>query len=277
MKKFVCDGEYFDIKSTLECGQVFRFKQYKKGYLVFSGAECCYAYADSGKTCLESENIDYFINYFDLDCDYSKFVTAAFKQENEILTNAANAGKGIRILNQNIEETLFSFIISQNNHIPRIKGIIERICESLGEVRYFGTEKYYSFPSVKALSSKDKLFYSSLGLGYRDEYIVKTANALLSGFSLENLKNLSTVELKKSLLTLKGVGPKVADCVTLFGFHRFDSFPVDTWLYKVYVENFNGKLKDRKSITDYFVNRFGDNSGVFQQYLFYYKRSLEEK
>lgn len=277
MKKFVFDGEYFDIKSTLECGQVFRFKPYKNGYLVFSGSECCYAYGCCGKTCLESENLDYFINYFDLNCDYSKYFDAAVNQKTEILSTAAGLGKGIRILNQDVEETLFSFIISQNNHIPRIKSIIERICENLGEVHGFDGITYHAFPKATVLANKNKEFYSTLGLGYRDEYIVKTANALLNGFSLENLQNLSTAELKKSLLTLKGVGPKVADCVTLFGFHRFDSFPVDTWLYKVYVENFNGELKDRKSVADYFLNRFKDNSGIFQQYLFYYKRSLEEK
>ena len=277
MQKKVYESKYFDIKSTLECGQVFRFKQYNKGYLVFSGNHCCYAYTDGSSTYLESENIDYFNNYFDLDNDYERFVLSAEKEGVDILTTSANLGKGIRILNQDIEETLFSFIISQNNHIPRIKAIIERLCENLGQERLAFGQKYYTFPSAEIIASKDKSFYTSIGLGYRDAYMVEVASKIVNGFSLESLRQLSTVDLKKNLLKLKGVGPKVADCVTLFGFHRFDSFPVDTWIDKVYRENFKGTITDRKLITEYFLNRFGDRSGIYQQYLFYYKRTLEEK
>ena len=100
------------------------------------------------------------------------------------------------------------------------------------------------------------------------------ANALLDGFDINFAKSLSTPELKRELVKLKGVGPKVADCVALFGFGRADSFPVDTWIEKIYREDFNGKLSDRRAITEFFTDAFGENSGYFQQYMFHYKRNV---
>lgn len=275
MEKIIYPSEFFDIKATLECGQLFRFRPHGRGYLVFSKDKCCYAYAEGENTVIECDDAEYFYNYFDLNKDYAEYVSAADAEDTAILSKAAHLGKGVRILNQDKEEALFSFIISQNNHIPRIKGIIERLSDALGEKKIFGETEYFAFPTAARLAEKDKDFYAALGLGYRDEYIVNVSNALTHGYSLEAVAALPTAELKKSLLSLKGVGPKVADCVSLFGFHRFDSFPVDTWIDKVYRENFGGEETDRKKITAYFVNRFGDKSGIFQQYLFYYKRSLE--
>lgn len=276
MDKIVYPNEYFDIEATLECGQLFRFRPYEKGYLVFSGDKCCYAYADGENIVVETDDGDYFYNYFDLGKDYGEYVRSAEKENTEILTTAARLGKGVRILRQDKEEALFSFIISQNNHIPRIKGIIERLSSALGEKKEFNGVAYGAFPRAAAFAGRDKAFYAEKGLGYRDEYMVGVSRAIVDGYSLSDAEKLSTAELKTNLLTLKGVGPKVADCVSLFGFHRFDSFPVDTWIDRVYRENFGGTESDRNKITAYFVNRFGENSGIFQQYLFYYKRSLEK-
>lgn len=158
----------------------------------------------------------------------------------------------------------FSFIISANNNIKRIQLIIGRICEALGEKTPFG----YAFPSVKKLaevSSPD--FYFRLGAGYRAPYIYETANALKEGFELDRLKELDSVKARKALLDLKGVGAKVADCIMLFGLNRFDVFPVDTWVKKVYHRYFETGLKDSE-ISTFFVDTFGDLSGFAQQYLF---------
>ncbi len=279
MEKIIVDKEYFNIEDTLTCGQLFRFYPFKDGYFIISSDKACYAYQNDDKTIIEcnDRDKDYFYNFFDLDSDYKKIVTSAKKENVEILTLASEKGKGIRILKQNSEEMLFSFIISQNNHIPRIKSIINNLCKELGEKREFYGETYYAFPSYKSLASKEKSFYSHLGLGYRDEYIVSVAKELEKGFSLTEIAKQDTENLKKSLIKLKGVGPKVADCVTLFGFNRFDSFPVDTWIEKLYRENFNGVEKDRNKISKYFVDRFKNNSGIYQQYLFHYKRNLENK
>ena len=277
MERIVCDSEYFNIKDTLECGQIFRFSPYRRGYLVFSCDKACYAYEDDGRVVIETEDKAYFENFFDLKADYSKIVSSALKSEYEVVKTASKAGKGIRILRQNAEETLYSFIISQNNNIPRIKNTIEKTCRLIGERRSFLGEEYYTFPKTSDFLKKDESFYKELGYGYRAGYMTAVAKALSSGFDLENLASLDTAKLKSELIALKGVGPKVADCVTLFGYHRTDSFPVDTWIEKLYREDFCGKEKDRKKITEFFLKTFGENSGYIQQYIFYYKRSLENK
>lgn len=277
--KIVADGEYFSAEDTLCCGQVFRFVPHEKGYFITSADKRAYVY-DEGKTavveCLASDE-EYFHNYFDLARDYKKIVSAAENSGCPVLAQSARLGKGIRILCQDEEEALFSFIVSQNNNIPRIKGIIERLCTALGDKKVFYGAEYYSFPTAEKMSATPLDFYKGIGLGYRAEYIKGLADEIAAGRSVRSLKNLSTEELRKELTHIKGVGPKVADCAVLFGFHRSDSFPADTWIEKVYREDFNGTLTDRKKISDYFVTRFGENSGYFQQYLFYYKRTLEKK
>lgn len=277
--KITVKKDYFNIYDTLECGQVFRFKPYNNGFLVFSLDKCAYCYEQDEKTvieCCESDK-DYFCNYFDLERDYAEIVKSATQTGVEVLTKSANLGKGIRILNQDKTETLFSFIVSQNNNIPRIKGIIERLCKNLGNKKTFLDFEYYTFPSVSVLAQADVDFYKGVGLGYRAPYIKSVAERIENGFSIDKLNDLNTLALKKQLISLHGVGPKVADCVTFFGFHRGDSFPVDTWIEKVYKQDFKGKINNRDKIAEYFVDKFGTNAGYFQQYLFYYKRTLEEK
>ena len=161
--------------------------------------------------------------------------------------------------------------------IPRIKAIIERTASALGEKKSFLGEEYFTFPTAKVLAAKDETFYKELGYGYRARYIVEVANAIVSGkIDLDKISGLSTETLKKSLMTLMGVGAKVADCIALFGYHRVDSFPVDTWIEKLYKEDFKGDLTDRNKITEWFLNEFKEYSGYVQQYVFYYKRSLEK-
>lgn len=273
------DGEFFNVKDTLECGQVFRFKKSRKGYKVYSQDRCAYVYNEEGETILitTEEDKEYFENYFDLKRDYSQIVNDAISQGYEILTKSAIIGKGVRILKQDKLETLFSFLISQNNNIPRIKNIIEKLCIGLGEVKYFEGEEYYSFPTPQKMAQAPLEFFKSIGLGYRAEYIKRLAEQICDGLDVNDFDLLSTIQLKKELVNLYGVGPKVADCVSLFGFNRTDSFPVDTWIAKVYEQDFDGKLKDRKKIAEWFTQKFGNSSGYFQQYLFYYKRTLSKE
>ena len=203
--------------------------------MVLSQDKACKLSERDGKTIIECEDEEYFKNFLDLDGDYSGVYNRATASEFDIVKSSAKVAKGVRILRQAPEETLFSFIVSQNNMIPRIKSIIERTCVALGEKKTFMGEEYYSFPKAERLAEKDTDFYKQLGYGYRANYISEVSKAIANGkFDPLSVGKLSTVELKKTLLTLKGVGPKVADCVTLFGYHRTDSFPVDTWIEKIY-------------------------------------------
>lgn len=278
METIKVSGEYFSVIDTLSCGQFFRFKNYQKGYLVFAEDKCAYCYneGDFAYIICEDKDKNFFTDYFDLSRDYSVIVDAAIKEKVDILSKAAEVGKGIRILNQNSIEALISFIISQNNNIPRIKGIIERLCSSLGERKSFLGQEYYSFPSVEKIASQDITFFQSIGLGYRAGYVKGIAERLICDLDLSKLNELETEQLKKELVKLYGVGEKVANCVLLFGFHRSDSFPVDTWIEKVYAQDFGGKIKNRIKITEWFLSRFKENSGYFQQYLFHYKRIKEK-
>lgn len=263
-------AQYFNPTQTLECGQIFRFSPYKEGYIVNSADKICYLRTDGVKTYIESEDPDYFYGYFDLGRDYSKIVSHAKSLNIPALSRYAEAGKGVRLLNQNREEMLYSFIVSQNNNIPRIKSIISRICAGLCQKQDSPFGEYYPFPASLRLSAAGKDFFKNAGAGYRDIYLAETsARVVREGFDLENL---STPELKKKLLTYKGVGGKVADCIALFGFARRESFPVDTWIEKVYKEDFCGNLTDRNKICEYFTSLFGEYSGYIQQYLFYGKR-----
>ncbi len=271
--KFDYDAQYFNPEHVLECGQVFRFNRYGAGYTVLSADKACYIRTDGNKTVVECADGDgdYFYDYFDLARDYSEIVKRAKAHNIPLLTRSAEIFKGLRLLNQNREEMLYSFIISQNNNIPRIKLIISRICGGLGEKREFMGQEYYTFPTTEKLAAAGVEFFKAAGCGYRDAYLAETSARVLSE-GLSHLYDLPAQESKKKLLTYKGVGAKVADCVALFGFGKRDSFPVDTWIEKIYREDFKGELCDRDKINEYFTRLFGEDSGYIQQYLFYGKR-----
>lgn len=272
LMKLDYDSLYFSPADVLECGQIFRYTPYREGYMVYSRDKACYVYASGNKTIVECDDGDYFYRFFDLERDYAAIVQRAKAHGIPLLARSAEACKGLRLLNQNAEETIFSFILSQNNNIPRIKGIISRICEGLGEERRFMGRPFFTFPAAQKLAEKLPEYYRALGAGYRDKFIVQTA-VRLAAEGVERLKKLPSSELKKELLTYAGIGPKVADCIALFGFGRTDCFPVDTWIEKIYREDFCGELRGRDRINAYFTRLFGSDSGYMQQYLFYAKRT----
>jgi len=276
MKTIECDSRYFNAKDTLECGQIFRFRPIDEWYFVNSGNKACYLRTKDGKTEIKCEDDDvaYFENFFDLATDYAAINCRALKSGYPILEKAAALASGVRILRQNSTEMLFSFLVSQNNNIPRIKGILERLCVSAGEkMSSCGTE-YFAFPSTERLKSEDIAFYKSMGLGYRADFFKGLADVICDE-RIDELKKLNGEELKKRLLTIRGIGDKVADCVRLFGFYKTDSFPVDVWIEKIYREDFCGKETKREKISREFSAAFGNDSGYFQQYLFHYKRNIE--
>ena len=267
------DGEYFSPASTLGCGQVFRYREGKEGYLVAAGSRACRLFSRDGRTvirCAEGDE-EYFYRYFDLGRDYETVYKRASGCGIPFVAAAASPGKGIRILNQEAEETIFSFLLSQNNHIPRIRMLLLRICERFGEERALDGEKYRTFPRAERLAEEGEEFYRKLGCGYRAKYIAETARILAKENAAE-YGSLTTEKLRAKLETLPGVGPKVADCIALFAYHRTESFPVDTWIERVYREELGGQLTNRSKIAAYFAGLFGEAGGYIQQYLFWYER-----
>ncbi len=258
-----CDS--FDIKQTLECGQVFRYKVRDFGYTVYSSDQKADIYCQNGHTKIFTKDKKYFIKYFDFCTNYDRIKSSLSVYP--YLKPAIEHGKGIRILRGDLLEIIIEFIISQNNNIPRIKTIIERICESYGE----NMGDYFAFPTLDSLKSIPLEFFKKIGCGYRDKYLFDTISCLSYEY-LDNLKLMSTIDARNSLLKLKGVGKKVADCILLFGLHKTDVFPTDTWIVKAYAKYYNSNESDAKKISCKLESEFGELSGYAQQYLFYQMR-----
>ena len=201
---------------------------------------------------------DLWCDYFDLKRDYSGIYSTI--SQNETLKKAAEFGNGIRILNQQPFEALCSFIISQNNNIPRIKGIIDRLCENFGKK----CGRRYSFPDAETLSKLTVEDLAPLRSGFRAKYIIDAAKKVASGeIDLEALKTTDLDTAREILMKIKGVGPKVADCTLLFGLSHIEAFPKDVWIKRAMAVLFDGNLPECAK----------DYAGIAQQYIFYYARS----
>lgn len=267
-KIIVKNANNFTPEGALASGQVFRFGCKENGvWWVISGGYYAEIESITPKNyIIHTKNPNFFANYFDFYTNYDMILSRLGKYE--ILCPALEYGKGVRILRQPLVEVIINFIISANNNIPRIRNSVTAIASHFGQKMEWG----YTFPDLSSLTKITEKDFVNFGCGYRAPYLVETIKKISEPMFLENLSKLSTVDLRKELLLLKGVGPKVADCILLFGFNRFDVFPVDTWIDKVYHEDFKGTETKREKIAEWFVQTFGMDSGYCQQYLFYYKR-----
>ena len=205
--------------------------------------------------------------YFDLGTDYKKFVNAV-PHTDEYLTKAVAFGKGIRILKQDFWEMIISFLISQQNNIKRIKKIIELLCQTYGEKGKENGVVYYTFPSIEALSQATEQELKNCNLGYRGKYVIQTTKSLLQTQKIEKIQQMRYNEAKKELLSLYGVGEKVADCICLFGLHHLEAFPIDTHIKKILEKQYSNGFP---------FSVYEGYQGVIQQYLFYYDLFCGEK
>lgn len=275
----ICENlDFFDIKAIFTCGQAFRWYEEKDGsFTTVHLGRVLNVLNEDNRVVFKGTNLEEFkeiwVDYFDLNTNYKEIRKTL--SSNEILVNAMEYGKGIRILNQNHFEMLISFIISANNMIPRIKKSIEVISMRYGKfICEDENRKYYSFPTVEQLSNatvEDLREFAKVG--FRDKRIFDTVNMILNDkIDLNSFESLETDVLREELLKFSGVGNKVADCIMLFSYKRKEVFPVDVWIKRVMEELFIHKQMPVKKISSYANEIFKENAGLAQQYLFYYAR-----
>lgn len=266
-KTIIKDNPFLSLDLTFDCGQCFRFNKNEDG--VWQGialGKKLSGYTEGCDTLLFCKEEDYYAvweDFFDLKRDYS-VIQNSFSHDRNV-SEAAEIGKGIRILKQDKWETLVSFIISQNNNIPRIKKIIESLCALLGEPLGNGQ---YAFPTPEKIYNAGAEGLAPIKAGFRVKYILDAAYRVLSGETdLEYIASLSYEEAEKELMKIKGVGKKVASCVLLFGYGFLSAFPVDVWVKRV-LEKYYDEDFDPLSLGEY--------AGIAQQYLFYRERYLNK-
>ncbi len=274
--------EAFELKDIFECGQCFRWNKetedtyigvVKNNVIKVQKRENRIYFKSIGEEELQS----LVIEYFDLERDYEK-IKQTLSNIDIHMKQSIQHGKGIRILNQDLWETIISFIISANNNIPRIKGIIERIAKAYGKEIVWEGKRYYTFPTVEELAKAKVEDLKQLGLGFRDKRVYETTNIIKEKkIDLEILKKQEYLEVRESLLTLPGVGPKVADCILLFSsLKRWEAFPIDVWVRRVmnelYIHNPDESKVKKEQIEAIANEKFGPLAGIAQQYLFYWKR-----
>ncbi len=255
----------FSLSQTLDCGQAFRWHETEKNvwygiafgkYLKISQNGNTVCFHDT----TEKDFLDIWVPYFDLERDYSKIIENL--GSDTLLSAAANYGRGIRILRQDAWEALCSFIISQNNNIPRIKGIVERMCENFGEELEHG----YAFPSANKIAVLTLDDLAVLRSGFRAKYILDAARKITNGeIDLSKISALPTDAARYELTKIYGVGEKVADCTLLYGMGHINAFPKDVWIKRA-VPVFFGSDFDEKKI---------ENAGIIQQYIFFYARETK--
>lgn len=279
-------NEDFDIEKIADSGQCFRLNRCGDHWVNIAGSKVlriceaddsakpessknAHGSAGEPKTylldCTKKEFSSFWAPYFDLESDYSAY-RASIPENDAFLSAAADFGRGIRILRQDPWEMLITFILSQRKNIPAIKAGVEALCRNYGDhLSDTSSEDLYAFPSIYSLAHATENKLKECGLGYRVPYIISAARAVDSGeIDLSAVAALPDEELLSELMKLYGVGIKVANCISLFAYHRINAFPIDVWIARVLDEKYGGCF-DSSIYEGY--------KGVIQQYMFYYIRN----
>ena len=276
MKELKLDVSYFNLKYTLECGQCFRWKEIEPNTYIGVIKDRVLKVRQDNDTLYiisnKEENLEEVVRkYFGLDKDYEaieKRIILSDEKVKEALTHTS----GLRHLNQDFFETLISYIISANNNIPRISKSVNEISKRYGTKVSLDNDEYYLFPTAKQLKNVTVDEYRDCGVGFRDKYIYDTVKRINDGtLNLEELNKLETPILRKELLNIMGVGPKVADCIMLFSCGRQEIFPIDVWVERIMKRLYfnNDDKTTKKQIAEYADKHFGTDGGIIQQHLFY--------
>ena len=263
--------EVFDIEKTLTCGQCFHYQKYNNGYLVFGEKSICYLEQNKNTLIIKTSDLEYWKNYLSLNKNYKNInkilISHCHKHNDFFAIDCINFATGIRILKQPLFETCCSYILSQQNNIPRIQKMIFSLSKKYSTITdTFDGIEYKLFPSYNDLKDCKIEDYKELGFGYRAEYLHKFVQ---SWPQIEKkLQETTTYEEHfKILKTCDGIGDKVANCICLYGLNHLESFPIDVWMKKVLDEEYESKKKKIMLPPKY--------AGILQQYMFYTKRNKQ--
>ncbi len=259
----ILPADDFDIEQTFECGQSFRWNNDGTGaYTGIVGDKCLKLTCRENKVfvyCNEKDFEDIWKSYFDLELDYCE-IKKQLRIIHPVMEKACDFAPGIRILRQDAWEAMISFIISQNNNIKRIKGIVESLCTNFGDYR---DGVGYLFPTAERLACLSEDDLAVIKSGFRAKYILDASRKVHSGeIKLQSVSRMPIDQAREMLMQIKGVGPKVAECILLYGMHRLECFPLDVWM--------------KRAMQTYFPDNspqdFGEYAGIAQQYIFHYSR-----
>ena len=260
----------FNLDNTITCGQIFRFKKEKNKYIVILSDRVISLVIDGDYIIINSSNEDDLENvindYFDLNRDYTSLLSKV-----NIDKKILEFNKGYKIIHQDPYMTLIEYIISQNNKVERISKSLELLSTKYGEKIEFNGKEYYLFPSIDKLRKLSIEDFRECKVGFRDKYLYDIVH---SNINLESINNMDSNTALKYLESFKGIGPKVASCILLFAYQRFDVFPIDTWVKKHMKDTYN--IEGEKSIREYTTKRYREYSGLVIQYMFNYKRNKDE-
>lgn len=266
----LCGVQELNPQRTFDCGQCFRWNADAEGkYRGVASGKAAVVWAEAGRTYIEcaAGDIYFWRDYLDMETDYAEARRSI--EVCDYLRECAVYGEGIRILRQDKWEALCSFIISQCNNIPRIKGIVEKLCSLYGEPVEAPWGEARAFPTAERVADLSEEALAPLRSGYRAPYILAAARAVAGGdIDLDATALLPCGEARAELKKLNGVGDKVANCVVLFGLHQLDAFPVDVWIKRALAANMP-KGFDPSSLGKY--------AGLAQQYMFFHARETADQ
>lgn len=270
----------FNLHDTVTCGQIFRFyEEDDNSYTIVLSDRIVNLKMDDNYLIIDSNNMDnienIIRNYFDLDYDYEKINSEIINidSSNKCLVELCS---GLKMINEPRFEVIISYILSANNGVPQIRNSLNRIAEKFGKKVIFRDKEYYLFPSVGMLKGASVEDFRECKAGFRDKYIYEIVSKIVNNeFDIDSIDNMNSDEAMEYLISNKGIGEKVASCILLFGYHRFDVFPIDTWVKKYMKEKYN--LEKVKDIREYMKNKYNENCGLVIQYIFHYNRNKSDK
>ncbi len=266
----------FKLNETVTCGQIFRFFPLDDGsFDIIIKDRVINVYMEDNYLCVSSDNEDNLeevvINYFDLDNDYDVMNEFLIKNDEKIKP-AVEFSSGLVMIKQDPFETVMSYIISANNGVPQIASALNNIAKNYGEKIIFNEKEYYLFPRYKDLKDLSVEAFRNCKVGFRDKYLKSMVDKLNNNeINLDEFYSLDTKEALDKFMENVGIGPKVASCILLFAYQKYDVFPIDTWVKKVMKNDY--EIEGEKNIREFAAKTYGKYSGIAIQYLFNYGRN----